>query len=476
MNQQQLKKIIFKDWYIQGFNAYPLFLNPAAYSGFTMKKYIGLSYSGFLLNYSKGYGEMAYLNIDFDKLWLKIRKKISSDKNYLNNLRKKYQTNFLEKFGRFNELDQKKVSALTNDELIAYLKLIVATQVDTVGPAHIIESVSLNLEKDLKRILYKTIKNKKLFNQYFSLLTAPNKLSFIAQAEKELIKIGSQGSLKQKSALLKYQKKYFWLENSYVGSKNLTIQDFRKYLNILLKKGAKYPIILSKRALISKLSLSRRVVELIKNIELVAAWQDERKSNIIKNIHYSDLIAKEISRRFKIKLEAVYYLGIKDIEKLKKFADLEKLRSELIKRIKGAFFIMWQGNEQCLTGKRYQVSVKILKDHISHEMNIIDLHGQVANPGTAIGRAVICRGIDSLVKVKNGDVIVASMTRPEFIPALKKASAIVTDEGSITSHAAIISRELKIPCIIGTKIATKIIHDGDLVEVRANHGIVKIIK
>lgn len=68
------------------------------------------------------------------------------------------------------------------------------------------------------------------------------------------------------------------------------------------------------------------------------------------------------------------------------------------------------------------------------------------------------------------------MTSPWYLPAMKKATAIVTDEGGITCHAAIVSRELKKPCIIGTKIATKVLKDGDLVEVDANKGIVRIIK
>ena len=68
------------------------------------------------------------------------------------------------------------------------------------------------------------------------------------------------------------------------------------------------------------------------------------------------------------------------------------------------------------------------------------------------------------------------MTTPDMVPIMKKAAAFVTDEGGITCHAAIVSREMKKPCIIGTKIATKILHDGQLVEVDANRGIVKIIK
>jgi pyruvate,water dikinase len=67
------------------------------------------------------------------------------------------------------------------------------------------------------------------------------------------------------------------------------------------------------------------------------------------------------------------------------------------------------------------------------------------------------------------------MTQPEFLPAMKKAVAIITDEGGLTCHAAIVARELKRPCIIGTKNATKILRDGDYVEVDANNGIIKIL-
>ena len=68
------------------------------------------------------------------------------------------------------------------------------------------------------------------------------------------------------------------------------------------------------------------------------------------------------------------------------------------------------------------------------------------------------------------------MTMPDFVMAMKKAAAIVTDEGGITCHAAIISREFKKPCIVGTRIASDILQNGDLIEVDANKGLVKILK
>jgi len=76
-------------------------------------------------------------------------------------------------------------------------------------------------------------------------------------------------------------------------------------------------------------------------------------------------------------------------------------------------------------------------------------------------------------KVEEGDILVTSMTRPEFLPIMKKAAAFVTNEGGITSHAAIVSRELKKPCIIGTKFATQVLKDGDMVEVDATNGVIK---
>jgi len=104
------------------------------------------------------------------------------------------------------------------------------------------------------------------------------------------------------------------------------------------------------------------------------------------------------------------------------------------------------------------------------------IKGQIACSGQAKGKVRI---VFDPAKVKNftkGEILAVSMTRPEFTALIKKASAIITDEGGITCHAAIISRELNIPCIIGTRVATKILKDGDLVEVDADKGEVKIIK
>jgi len=82
---------------------------------------------------------------------------------------------------------------------------------------------------------------------------------------------------------------------------------------------------------------------------------------------------------------------------------------------------------------------------------------------------------DDMPKMQEGDILVSTATTPSIVPAIRKAVAIVADEGGLTCHAAIISREFNIPCVVGTKIGTKILKDGDQIEVDATKGLVKKI-
>jgi phosphoenolpyruvate synthase/pyruvate phosphate dikinase len=104
-----------------------------------------------------------------------------------------------------------------------------------------------------------------------------------------------------------------------------------------------------------------------------------------------------------------------------------------------------------------------------------ELKGSVASKGVARGRIRRVMRKKEISAFQDGEILVTSMTTPEFVPAMKKAAAIVTDEGGITCHAAIISRELGKPCIIGTKVATKVLKDGDEVEVDAEKGVVRVL-
>lgn len=103
------------------------------------------------------------------------------------------------------------------------------------------------------------------------------------------------------------------------------------------------------------------------------------------------------------------------------------------------------------------------------------VEGTICYPGRVVGRVKIVKTLSDCDKVKKGDILVANMTTPNFISAMERAAGFITDQGGITCHAAILSREMKIPCIVGTSIATKVFHDGDRVEVDAYSGIVHLI-
>ena len=115
------------------------------------------------------------------------------------------------------------------------------------------------------------------------------------------------------------------------------------------------------------------------------------------------------------------------------------------------------------------------KQKASYQL-IKEFKGLVVTKGVYNGKVKLIADLNNLKDVNPGDVLVTHMTRPQFNKQIKGAGAIVTNEGGVLCHAAMLAREFNIPCVVGTKIATKVLKDGDLVEVDADKGIVKIIK
>ncbi|MFH1749518.1 MAG: phosphoenolpyruvate synthase [bacterium] len=100
------------------------------------------------------------------------------------------------------------------------------------------------------------------------------------------------------------------------------------------------------------------------------------------------------------------------------------------------------------------------------------LKGAAASVGIGFGKVVVIHGADEIDKIKDGDVLVTEMTTPDFVPAMKRATAIVTDKGGRTCHAAIVSRELGIPCVVGTDTATKDLKNDQMISVDGAKGMV----
>jgi len=94
------------------------------------------------------------------------------------------------------------------------------------------------------------------------------------------------------------------------------------------------------------------------------------------------------------------------------------------------------------------------------------------NSGITVGIAKVILSPEDTIRLQRGEILVTTMTTPDYSIAISRAAAIVTDEGGVTCHAAIVSRELGIPCVIGTENATKLVKDGEKLKVDSNEGVI----
>lgn len=189
----------------------------------------------------------------------------------------------------------------------------------------------------------------------------------------------------------------------------------------------------------------------------------------------------KLAKEYNLEHDELVFLTQKEIVNLIKNKELPVSKDVIYQRKNGYAVILLKNSEYFIYGnslkllyKHYDVLSGEKKPKIEDHQGIIK--GSVANKGFAKGIAKIINSAEDFDKFDKGEILVTSMTTPNYVPIIGKAAAIITDEGGITCHAAIVSRELGIPCIIGTKIATKVLKDGDMVEVDANKGVVKILK
>lgn len=154
----------------------------------------------------------------------------------------------------------------------------------------------------------------------------------------------------------------------------------------------------------------------------------------------------------------------------------EVLSGKIVNRSSGSGMFVYQklkGKETVLWFSDTGDVVERLEGKFEH---VDVIKGLSTYPGIVSGTVHLVRDFMHPGTIKKGEILVSISANPSILPLIKQSAALVSDEGGVTSHAAIISREFKIPCIIGTRIATSVFKDGDLVEVDADKGIVRKIK
>lgn len=202
-----------------------------------------------------------------------------------------------------------------------------------------------------------------------------------------------------------------------------------------------------------------------------------RKESMDKSVWFCRTFYDEIIKRLNLTMEQLLFLWPEQVEKgLRDEINKEELKIISEEHKKFSVVAIEKGVMKLLSGKEAkEYFIKQETEEKDIEKGV--LHGRpiFIGKGKIIGAVKIITGPVDFHKIENGDILVATQIPPEFIPAVSKSGAVVIDEGGVTSHASILCRELEIPGIIGTKIATKVLHDGDKVEVDTEKGIIKKI-
>ncbi|OVE74659.1 hypothetical protein BVX95_01645 [archaeon D22] len=296
-------------------------------------------------------------------------------------------------------------------------------------------------------------------------LFRPVKKSTVLIMQEEACKI--KGNYKE---IDKFWNKYKWISCLDLQNKPWSLKDVEDYISNL-KIGDRYEKLDFQEAL-ERAKLDNNKKEMFQMIKELGYIKDVRDDYRRKGIYFIQSLFAEISKRMNISLKEIAYLREEEILNFLdgKIIDLSNGK----KRQEG--FLLYLKDEKVLCFD--QAISKELTDigFREEESETSEIKGIVACKGIARGTVKIVVTVHDILKIKKGDILVAVTTHPDYVTAMQKSAAIVTDEGGILSHAAIVGRELGIPCIVGTNIATKVLQHGQIAEVDADKGVVKLIE
>ena len=328
-------------------------------------------------------------------------------------------------------------------------------------------------------------------NEILSTLSHPDEISILSKKRMEFISLCLEFNELDNnifnSKLESFCKEYFYAKTNFYSSIILTpkilIEDIKKELqqnskeklSLELSQLKKQHLILlqKKKELERQLNFNDKIKKSLKYFYWLVKWVDERKIAMQYYFYFTSLMLKKISDQVNIAYDD---LSQYNYEEMKTFLETKKTLSiEEIKSRKNEGFLMHYTKNEVLRIKAptSDTLLEMAKGILKQDF----VKGTVASTGgvnTISGFVRIIKNPND--KLKDGEILVTSMTRPEFVPLMKHSSAIVTDEGGLACHAAIVAREINKPCIIGTRQATDTFKDGQKVELDLKSGIVKLIK
>ncbi|UCD04580.1 MAG: hypothetical protein JSW73_01120 [Candidatus Woesearchaeota archaeon] len=272
---------------------------------------------------------------------------------------------------------------------------------------------------------------------------------------------------KNKEAVTKLWDEYKWLPCLDIHKEPWNLKDVEEIVRSAKQVELTY-LPFDKALASAGLEAKRDMFDMIRELAYIRDARDDYRRQAI---FYAQELFKEIGKRADVTLKEVAYLTENEIIE---FLDSKIIpKSKIAERRKG--FLLYSKNSEIIC-KEGNVDADLKRIGIETEELPVELKGTIGCKGQATGPVKIVRTIHDISKVNNGDILVAVITHPDYVIAMQKAAAIVTDEGGALSHAAIVAREMNIPCVVGTEKATKVLKNGDLISVDADKGIIKKLK
>ncbi len=409
-----------------------------------------------------------------DISWIKLVEGLN--KKYTSNVKNldKYERQFffdgksyLETAKKISKLDLK---SLTNKQLLTVFldhqekksRYSVFAWTAFILNNYVADRATAILEQYIKKY-HKENEKQEIIDALFS----PEKRAAILELQYQMEKHKEKLTVTQFNDLYEHFK---WLSCLDIQNKPWNKDEFREHIKSFTKTSGKKQTSFPK--LLEELKVNEKDREYLKMAKSFVYIKDARDDFRRESVFYATNLFQELGRRMEISTADTSYLLDKEI--INFLNDKKDISQEIISERKQGFVLYIGKNKKsvCLQGDQIKKALKLF-NLLAEEEKIKDITGRVASRGLARGTVSIVKGIKDIKKVKQGDILVAITTHPDYVPGMRKSAAIVTDEGGITSHAAIVAREFNIPCIVGTKVATKLLKDGDLVEVDANIGTVK---
>ena len=353
----------------------------------------------------------------------------------------------------FLEREQALLDAATKGDVTAYFDALEAYM-----PSIILVFCADKPVADAVRALLMEKLPKNEAEQLIDLLSIPEKDNYYKQEEYDLITTNDLNA---------HVKKYEGIYSRYAEKTPYTVEEAKERLSKINKEQFLSDWQEQKKkvrdAIAKAKDLFGKDAPLIDFMQFIIHYRTHRTDVI--NISAFNLIPtlERIAKERNLTYQQILHCTREEIEGESSLDVIEE-------RLKDYAIALEKGKPRLLTGAESQKIREYMKEEIT---GVTEIKGTIASKGKIQGTAKVILVTADFPKINPGDILITSMTTPNMMTIMKKAAAFVTDEGGITCHAAIISREMKTPCIIGTKTATRVFKDGDMVEVDAEKGIVK---